>query len=658
MLQVTALSKRYGPVVAADGVTFTAAPGEMLGLLGPNGAGKTTTVSMIAGLVKPDAGDVLLDGRRHGGDTDPIKRKVGLVTQDIALLDDLPALDNLLFFASLYDLDSRSARRAAGQALELVGLTDRARDKVRTFSGGMKRRLNLAVALLHDPQIVLLDEPTVGVDPQSRNAIFDNLETLKGRGKTLVYTTHYMEEAERLCDRVVIIDRGKVVANDTLQGLYRLMPASNVVAIELEDQATAPPLDRLRTLPGVASADFERGVLRVAVSDLDERDRAGAAVARGGRIRLPPRPHRAGRPRDGVPGTDWKDAEGLMLRPFVALVWKDLRLFFADRRAVLMSVAAPIVIASFFGFIFGGEGDRKEASRVAMAVVDEDRSAISSALVARLTSDPALAVRAEPLDQARENVRRAKLVAALHVPAGFGAVAAAAFFSGAKQKARLNLLYDPSHATEAAMVQGILAGHVMETVSKEMFTGPTGRESVRNSLTEVEKSNELAAAREGRPAHAAARRPNLERGGDDDAVGGVGRRGQPQHPVRARQTGRDVLGWRCVQRLRARLRGHGRPVHPLHGHRDGRRPAPPAAAGAVEEAAGGAALARHAAGQPGSEHGAHLPLHPRAACSRSPGWCSGCASKEAPSASPRGCVGVLAHDGGLRPADCRSRPDA
>jgi len=181
---------------------------------------------------------------------------------------DLPALDNLLFFASLYDLDSRLACRAAGQALELVGLTDRGRDKVQTFSGGMKRRLNLAVALVHDPQIVLLDEPTVGVDPQSRNAIFDNLETLKRRGKTLLYTTHYMEEAERLCDRVVIIDRGKVVANDTLQGLYRLMPASNVVAIELEDQATAPPLDRLRALPGVASADFERGVLRVAVSDL------------------------------------------------------------------------------------------------------------------------------------------------------------------------------------------------------------------------------------------------------------------------------------------------------------------------------------------------------------------------------------------------------
>jgi len=182
-----------------------------------------------------------------------------------------------------------------------------------------------------------------------------------------------------------------------------------------------------------------------------------------------------------------------MFRPFAALVWKDLRLFFADRRAVLMSVAAPIVIASFFGFIFGGDGDREGAARVAMAVVDEDRSPISSALVARLTSDPALAVRTEPLDQAREDVRRARLVAALHVPAGFGDDAAAAFFGGGgRPKARLNLLYDPSHATEAAMVQGILAGHVMETVSKEMFTGPTGRDAVRDSLTDVEKSDDFA----------------------------------------------------------------------------------------------------------------------------------------------------------------------
>ena len=144
---------------------------------------------MIAGLLPPDAGEVLISGPRLAGDTDPFKRQIGLVTQEIALLEDLTAAQNLLFFAALYDLDRRTARRAVGEGLDLVGLTDRAGDKVRTFSGGMKRRLDLAAALLHDPQVLLLDEPTVGVDPHSRNAIFDNLETLKRRGKTLLYTT-------------------------------------------------------------------------------------------------------------------------------------------------------------------------------------------------------------------------------------------------------------------------------------------------------------------------------------------------------------------------------------------------------------------------------------------------------------------------------------
>jgi len=267
MLEARSLSKRYGAIVAADRVSFTAGPGEMLGLLGPNGAGKTTTVSMVAGLLEPDAGEVLIDGRRCASDTDPVKRTVGLVTQDLALIEELPALDNLLFFAALYDLDRASARRAAEEALAFVGLTDRARDKVAAFSGGMKRRLNLAAALLHDPAIVLLDEPTVGVDPQSRNAIFENLEALKRRGKTLVYTTHYMEEAERLCDRIVVIDHGRVIADDSLKGLYRLMPASNLVVIELEDGAS-PDLDGLRSVRGVTSADSTGGMLKVGVTSL------------------------------------------------------------------------------------------------------------------------------------------------------------------------------------------------------------------------------------------------------------------------------------------------------------------------------------------------------------------------------------------------------
>jgi ABC-2 type transport system ATP-binding protein len=268
MLELRAATKRFGSVTAVDAVTFGARAGETVGLLGPNGAGKTTTVSMIAGLLRPDTGEVLVDGRRLAGDTDPFKRQIGLVTQEIALLDDLTAAQNLLFFAALYDLDRRTARRAVGEGLDLVGLTDRAGDKVGTFSGGMKRRLNLAAALLHDPQILLLDEPTVGVDPHSRNAIFDNLETLKRRGKTLLYTTHYMEEAERLCDRIVILDHGRVIADDTLQGLYRLVPARNVIAIDLEDRAGTVPAEPLRALTGVTLVETGAGTLRVGATDL------------------------------------------------------------------------------------------------------------------------------------------------------------------------------------------------------------------------------------------------------------------------------------------------------------------------------------------------------------------------------------------------------
>jgi ABC-2 type transport system ATP-binding protein len=219
MLEVRRLRKSYGALVAVDDVSFTSAPGQLVGLLGPNGAGKTTAVSMIAGLVTPERGDVFIGGRRLAGDTDPAKRRIGLVPQDLALYDELSAHDNLRFFGALYDLTGGALEAAIASALQLVGLADRARDLVKTWSGGMKRRLNLAAGLLHDPDILLLDEPTVGVDPQSRNAIFDNLEALKGRGKALLYTTHYMEEAERLADRIVVIDHGKVIADDTLAGL-------------------------------------------------------------------------------------------------------------------------------------------------------------------------------------------------------------------------------------------------------------------------------------------------------------------------------------------------------------------------------------------------------------------------------------------------------
>jgi len=270
VLDARTLRKSFGAIPAVSDVSFTVDPGELVGLLGPNGAGKSTTVGMIAGIVAPDAGEVRINGQALQGDTDPAKAAIGLVPQDLALFDELPARENLRFFGSLYGLAGAKLDATIASGLEFVGLADRARDKVRTFSGGMKRRLNLAAGLLHDPQLVLLDEPTVGIDPQSRNAIFDNLEALRARGKSIVYTTHYMEEAERLCDRIVIVDHGKVIANDTVRGLYGLLPASRRLTVELRGnkQADSGLAEATRALPAVASAEVADGVLSVALDDL------------------------------------------------------------------------------------------------------------------------------------------------------------------------------------------------------------------------------------------------------------------------------------------------------------------------------------------------------------------------------------------------------
>src|SRR3954453_12372726 len=268
MLEVRGLHKRYGDLVAVHEVSFDARPGEMVGLLGPNGAGKTTTVSMIAGLLPPDRGEVRIEGAVVRGETDPVKRRMGLVPQDLALHDEISANENLALFGALYGMSGGALRGAMARALEIAGLTDRAGDTVRNFSGGMKRRLNLAAALMHDPQILLLDEPTVGVDPQSRNAIFSNLEDLKAQGKTLVYTTHYMEEAERLCDRIIIVDHGSVIANDTLAAVRRLVPGLNVMELEIENPGAGDWSAALRGVDGVDELVCQGGILRVTVREL------------------------------------------------------------------------------------------------------------------------------------------------------------------------------------------------------------------------------------------------------------------------------------------------------------------------------------------------------------------------------------------------------
>jgi ABC-2 type transport system ATP-binding protein len=268
------LQKKFGAITAVAGVSFAAAAGEVLGLLGPNGAGKSTTISMLAGLTKPDAGVVQIDGRPLGTGADPGKRHLGLVTQEIALLEDLPARMNLEFFGGLYGLSGRALAARIAAALELTSLSDRARDPPSEFSGGMRRRLNIACALLHEPQILLLDEPTVGVDPQSRNAIFETIEVLAGEGRTLVYTTHYMEEVERLCDRVVIIDHGRVLADDTLAALLASAPAANKLTLQYDLPPDAAALEELTRLTGITRVDLAGTQLSVSATDL------GAAAPR------------------------------------------------------------------------------------------------------------------------------------------------------------------------------------------------------------------------------------------------------------------------------------------------------------------------------------------------------------------------------------------
>jgi ABC-2 type transport system ATP-binding protein len=267
LLSVQGLVKSYGTRRAVDGVSFQVLKGQTVGLLGPNGAGKSTTVAMLCGLVRPDAGSVLLDGQAVATGAAAVKRRIGFVPQDLALYDDLPARDNLCLFGALYGLKGAQLDERIAHVLHLVNLADRARDKPGTFSGGMKRRLNIAAAMLHDPDLLILDEPTVGVDPQSRNAIFDTLEALQAHGRALIYTSHYMEEVERLADHIVIIDHGKVLADDSPAGLHRRLPVQAALRVELDATPSPALLDGLRAQPGVAALAVDDAALEIGLGD-------------------------------------------------------------------------------------------------------------------------------------------------------------------------------------------------------------------------------------------------------------------------------------------------------------------------------------------------------------------------------------------------------
>jgi ABC-2 type transport system ATP-binding protein len=265
-IQVQDLVKSYGEVQAVQGMTFDVPQGEIFGLLGPNGAGKSTTISILAGLVRPTVGDVMVMG--HSILHDPLQAKsaLGIVPQDIALYEDLSARENLIFWGTMYNLFGKTLSKRVDEVLKIIGLTERQKHKVGTFSGGMKRRVNIGAALLHQPDILIMDEPTVGIDPQSRRHILDSVKELNRAGMTVLYTTHYMEEVEEIAHHIAIVDQGKVVASGTRAELVKLIGGKDRVDLKVVGDAErlAQPC---QTLGGVATVQVKDDLLTLMVND-------------------------------------------------------------------------------------------------------------------------------------------------------------------------------------------------------------------------------------------------------------------------------------------------------------------------------------------------------------------------------------------------------
>lgn len=240
LLRVQGLFKAFAAIRAVDAVSFEVRPGEIYGLLGPNGAGKTTTISMISGLLKPDAGEIVVAGTPFWSDPQKAKRIMGVVPQELALYEELSGRENLEFWGRMAGLSSGDAKARATELLEALTLTDRAKDAVKNYSGGMKRRINLGCALLHKPQLLLLDEPTVGIDPQARLNILEFIRNLRASGTAILYTTHYLEEAESLCQRIGIIDHGRLLAEGTLKELQDRLGGDRLFVLEAELKDAVP----------------------------------------------------------------------------------------------------------------------------------------------------------------------------------------------------------------------------------------------------------------------------------------------------------------------------------------------------------------------------------------------------------------------------------
>lgn len=267
MIQVHDLVKKYGSLRAVDGVSFSVGRGELFGLLGPNGAGKTTTISVLATLLPADGGRVVIGGHDLSTDPGAVRRLIGIVPQEIALYTDLSARDNLEFWGRLYGLGGSILKSRVSELLEMADLTEQANQKVADFSGGMKRRLNLVVGLVHSPEVLYLDEPTVGIDAQARSRILEMIKNLSGSGLTVIYTTHYLGEAEQLCDRIGVIDRGKMVALGDKEQLINQIGDEDLIRIQLAEEEIPAFQEACLSWPECLGVGIYRGKMEIRTPD-------------------------------------------------------------------------------------------------------------------------------------------------------------------------------------------------------------------------------------------------------------------------------------------------------------------------------------------------------------------------------------------------------